>query len=233
MKMNIYKVNTKYKNIIKIYSFESNSINKYVWNIRNNIRYVFFFMLKKTIILKILFLFKLIINLWKNRFLNWKNTLKYYVKKCKIIYFLNIKNYYIKQLLCFNVSNFLITKYNSKYLEFKFYLNNLLFIDYYYLIDIKKIYNLYIKYIFIIYIWLYSIKLLNFYLINISSIPSKKSLYTVLRSPHKDKKSREQFKIRKLKKNFYYPSFLSNNILFSNYVNETILIKNIETIKKH
>lgn len=69
----------------------------------------------------------------------------------------------------------------------------------------------------------------NFFNLNISNIPSKQKMFTVLRSPHKDKKSREQFKINKIKKNFLYPSFLNNNLLFFNFVNETILIKNEKT----
>ncbi len=239
------KITSNYKNVIKLNSFCLNSINKYIWNIRNNIRYVFFFILKKNIILKLLFLFKIIMNLLTNYY----NLIKvkeysfniYLINIC-ILLKIHISNYYKKNILLtdnMNVNLFLTNSNINIYLlnRYIYYSNQIIYTNMnlsLFFKETNKFCFLYKEYSFIIYIWLYSIKLLHFYKINISSIPSKKSLYTVLRSPHKDKKAREQFKISKLKKSFFYPSFLNsnNNLLFQNFVNETILIKHIITISK-
>lgn len=234
---------SKYKHVIRLNSFCFNSINKYIWNIRNNMRYVFFFIYKKNIILRLLFQYKIIMNIWRMNdnmilYYNYQSYLFNLFRWLKI----NINNYYKKNILCLNSRNII---HILKNLElninlFRIYNNdsdkimnmninsNLIFKD------MNNFVFLYKEYTFILYIWLYSLKLLHFYKLNISSIPSKKSLYTVLRSPHKDKKSREQFKISKIKKSFFYPSFLNcyNNLLFKNFVNETILIKHIITLNK-
>lgn len=234
-----------YKNLIKLNSFCLNSINKYVWNIRNNMRYVFFFIYKKNIILKLLYQYKIIMNILRidNNWILY--NYQYYLFHLFSLLKINIIDFYKKNILCLCLGStnniYLFTYYKANINLYQIYnveFNKIIKINnnaYFLFKDLNNFILLYRDYVFILYLWLYSIKLLNFYKLNISSIPSKKSLYTVLRSPHKDKKSREQFKISKIKKSFFYPSFLNcnNNLLFKNFVNETILIKHIITINKY
>lgn len=90
----------------------------------------------------------------------------------------------------------------------------------------NRFFLLYREYIFICFLWIYSIKLVFFFKLSIVSMPNKKKIYTVLRSPHKDKKSREKFQLTKIKKAFSYPSFLHSNLnlSFINSFNEQVLI---------
>jgi len=232
----------QYKNIIKLNSFCSNSINKYVWNIRNNMRYVFFFLYKKNIILKLLYQYKILMTILRmnNNIISY--DYQYNLFNIFSLLKMIISEFYRKNILSLSITNNMTLLINYKLnirlskihnLESNkiIILNNIY--DFVFK-DLRKFTFLYKEYVFILYIWLYSIKLLHFYKLNISSVPNKKSLYTVLRSPHKDKKSREQFKISKIKKTFFYPSFLNcnKNLLFKNFVNETILIKHIVTINK-
>lgn len=76
--------------------------------------------------------------------------------------------------------------------------------------------------------WLYSIKITRFYSFRSNSLPYKEKKFVILKSPHTNKKAREKFHIKKIKKNLIYPSILNtkSNFLFSNFINEHILIKN-------
>jgi len=236
-----YKNNfLKYRSLIKLRSFNTNSLNKYIWNIRNNIKYIFYFLLKKTILTKLFLKYKIVLYLLKI-----KKTLFNHLKTQRIDYLL-LNNIFNLFSFFFNVI------YNNCYLYtflrksiYTFSLKTIAYYNYYKYVfifstsnlvinSLNYLFTIYKTYILFIYIWLYSLKFLNFYVINYASIPNKKSIYTVLRSPHKDKKSREKFKINKIKKNISYPSFFNthSNLLFHNFVNETILIKNSINILK-
>ena len=97
------------------------------------------------------------------------------------------------------------------------------------MIDIIFIYKIIIRF-FLLY--------LNFLKKSINSkygltfIPSKYKLFTVLKSPHTDKKSREQFHLVKYKSICQYPIiFSTQNSFFFNYffMDTNIEIQNIES----
>lgn len=54
----------------------------------------------------------------------------------------------------------------------------------------------------------------------------------VLRSPHKDKRSREKFKLTKMSKNFCIPSFLYEKHFLYTFSNDSCLIKCLINVKK-
>ena len=151
----------------------------------------------------------------------------YYLLFYKLINFNNIiiKNIYYNNYI-FNNLNLYSFK---NYINLNLYNLNSINILYYY----NYFFYLYKTFIFINYIWLYSIKFLNFYNLNISSLPTKKKIFTVLRSPHKDKKAREKFKINKIKKIISFPSFIGNNLFFIDILNEAVSIKYKVTISKN
>ena len=71
----------------------------------------------------------------------------------------------------------------------------------------KTFYNIYFLYI-------------RFFKINksikfgLASLPKKVSTFTVLRSPHIDKRSREQFRLTKYKKVLHFPIFFNSSNLY-------------------
>ena len=122
--------------------------------------------------------------------------------------------------------NLLLTFYKIKYYNYIFY---------FFYIKKNKIYNH--KYFFFLFINFFFIKnnniffrlsyiyklLFNFYSLylrfsmlfkffkyNYSIFPIKSSTFTVLRSPHIDKRSREQFKLVVYKKILHYPIFFNS-----------------------
>jgi len=74
----------------------------------------------------------------------------------------------------------------------------------------KSIYYQLLKYIYF-YSFLYGV--IGSSTVRSVSLPSSKSIYTVLRSPHTDKKSREQFILLKNKNIAYLPSYFNVNSL--------------------
>jgi len=84
----------------------------------------------------------------------------------------------------------------------------------------NSFYNIYGIFIGYHYISLELYKFSIFYKKGISSLPNKISKYTVLRSPHTDKKSREQFCMRTRRKVYMFPTLLTDYYSFlcdSNY----------------
>jgi hypothetical protein len=225
-----------YSNLCQIMSFNSNVLNRSIWNIRNYIRYIFFFLLKKAFFFRLLVLYKfffLILNIKKllevklhniniSLFMNLLLFNKLLLKKYYFSNYLISSNIFLiigKSSLITNVlNNNNINTYSNKLTSLLFYYNYLYF--------------LFKTYVFIVFLWLYSIKFFNFFNLNISSIPIKKKIFTVLRSPHKDKKAREKFKINKIKKTLLLPSFLGNNLFFIYFLNESISIQNEVSINK-
>ena len=214
-----------YSNLLRLLSFNIKTINSTIFNIRNIIKYVFFFILKKNYFLKLLFSYNIFLYLLRSRSIvllsdPYSSLLHTFFLK----HFFTVGSFISKTYFSFSYFNL-----NKMYFLYYNMFEHSFYIEYYTDINVLHInyfFFLYKMYIFILYMWLYSLKFLNFYSISTSSLPTKRKLLTVLRSPHKDKKSREQFKISKLKKNFIYPSFINNKYFFSFFSNETILIKN-------
>lgn len=50
-------------------------------------------------------------------------------------------------------------------------------------------------------------------------------MFVVLRSPHKDKKSREKFQLIRIGKSITLPSFVYDHLLFNSLSNESVLCK--------
>lgn len=216
-------------------SFNTNVLNRSIWNIRNYIRYIFFFLLKKACFFRLLVLYKLFFLV-----LNIKKLLEHKLKNINISLFsslllfnkLLLKKYYFSNYLISN-NIFLITKKSLinnvlNYSNIKTNSSGLTNLLFYY----NYLYFLFKTYVFIVFLWLYCIKFFNFFNLNISSIPMKKKIFTVLRSPHKDKKAREKFKINKIKKTLILPSFIGNNLFFIYFMNESISIQNEVSINK-
>jgi len=235
------KIFSTYKSLLILKSFNLNSINSYIWNIRNNIRFIFFFLIKKIILIKSLFFFNFFfyilkidsfLNTIKNPFL-LTNTIKFDLKLLKDIIVTYNYNLFKNKLfsLCLNNSYL----FNNKLNKYVFSNKNNSYLFSFIIRDINILFFLYNNSFFFIFIWVFSIKNNNNFFLNVSHMPNKQSIITVLRSPHKDKTSREQFKITKLKKNFNYPSFLNtkNNLMFFNFSNETLLVKRIIRLKKN
>lgn len=221
----------KYKNICTFMSFNTNVLNKSIWKIRNYIRYIFFFLVKKSFFLKLLFLYKLfffIIIIKKSLQIEIKNIYFYLFNNILNNNFLFLKNYYLKYYLLSNSLNnnaLIFINILNIYNSLKIKTNIIFYYNYFYF--------LYKTFLFIIYIWLYSLKYFNFYKLNVGTIPISDKKFTVLRSPHKDKKAREKFKIHKIKKTMSFPSFISNDVFFSNILNETISIQYQINVKKN
>lgn len=209
------KIIFKYKSLLKVLSFNISAINKSIWNIRNILRFIFFYIFKKSFFYHFIFYYK---------FLFLLGTIKKNIVSFPINLYILFSNYFLQKYLLL-IKNSYITNNNN-------ILNNrFLFFDYKckkWNNQIVKYYNFYFfykNYMFFLYIWLYSLKCFYFYSLNCSHLPIKKHFFVILRSPHKDKKSREKFKIKKLKKNLLIPSFLVNPFFFSTLINESILTK--------
>lgn len=213
---------TDYKSLFSISSFNHLYINRILFNIRNNIKYIFYYLLKKTIYIKLFYSYKLFTNL--NKITTLQNVMTHlkttYIGMCiqyvKQMYYL----FYYRQTspLCLKKQSLISS---TTIFTLRYSTNNVI---------IRRLNNLlitYKNYIFIIYIWLYSLKFLKYYKLTYSNSKTLRSRYTVLRSPHKDKKSREQFKINKIKKHIMLPTFICKNVhvIFGSLVNETVLVK--------
>ena len=219
------KIIFKYKSILKFLSFNKMAINKSIWLLRNMLRYIFFFLLKKSFFLQLIFYYKVVLYFFTLK--------KYILPKLDDIcistlvfkFFLQVKQFY---------SSFIVMNYSS--LKIKI-LNSFFFFEKpnFYEVNLKSI-NIFFfffkNFIFFLYIWLYSVKFFYFFSLHISSLPIKKHTFVVLRSPHKDKKSREKYKIKKLRKGLLIPSFIYNPYFFSLINNDSFLIKIDYSIKK-
>lgn len=213
------KIIFKYKTVLKLFSFNKSCLNKSIWNLRNFLKYTFFLVLKKTYFLFFIFYYKSILFFLYNKFNFFFNIFSKYYSVISLNFsvffekytfnFLNLKKEYLKILL-----------QNKQFKSTAFILNiNSFFINYK-------------NYIFYIYIWLYSIKVFNFFHFNVSHLPTQRRSFVILRSPHKDKKSREKFKMKKLKKNILLPSFSYSNFFFYLLSTDSILIKCDKHINK-
>lgn len=94
-----------------------------------------------------------------------------------------------------------------------------------------KFQYLYVHYNYAIYLRLYGIKLTRTKMY-CSFLPSRKSVMVVLRSPHKDKKSREKFKITRMVANLRIPSFIYEKHFLYPFSNDSCLIKCLINVKK-
>lgn len=221
------KIFFKYKSLLKVLSFNNTALNQSIWNVRNILRFIFFYLLKKSLFYHFVFHYKFVLFLYhikKQILLNYNiffNLFHYYVGHFVLL----IQKHYFSNGIIDHLSiykfKFFLFSFNYKYIQWQN--------------KITPYYNFYISYknyIFFIYIWVYSIKLFYFYSFNCSYLPTKKHFFILLRSPHKDKKSREKFKIKKLRRNLLLPSFITNPFLYSTIINEAILIKWSIHIKK-
>jgi hypothetical protein len=206
------KIIFKYKTILKLFSFNKSCLNKSIWNLRNFLKYTFFLVLKKTYFLFFIFYYKSILFFLYNKFKFFFNIFfKYYsflffnFSVCYQDYIFNFLNLKDKDLKII----FKINKFNTNII----------------ILNINNFYINYKNYIFYIYIWLYSIKVFNFFHFNASHLPTQKRYFVLLRSPHKDKKSREKFKMKKLKKNILLPSFSYSKFFFNFFSTDSILLK--------
>lgn len=210
---------TEYISLFSISSFNHIYINRILFNIRNNIKYIFYYLIKKTIFLKLLYTYRLYAVIRSIRFVRntrvfvkskygtWSSTyvLDVYLRQFSNSLFSNLPLHGSVRL---SGSNTFLSLSNPAA-----NLNNLL-----------QTYN---NYIYLLYVWLYSLKFLRHYKLGSSSSITKKKKYTVLRSPHKDKKSRERFKLSKLKQHVSIPTFLCKHLgtVFGGLVNETVMVK--------
>ena len=219
LKKNIFY---KYKTVIQFVSFNKGSLNKSIWKIRMFLKILFFNLLKQTYFNKLICNYKLM-NLLYNFSINLKNNTIYNITffwqsyKFILLFFksLTYKNYYLSNRLLYNFSvDRLIRDYNTSSL----------------ILTYNSFFIFYKKYTFFLYLWLYSIKVVYFCSFNVSHLPTKKKKFVVLRSPHKDKKSRELFEWRRLKKTLVIPSFVYDSFFFKSFYKDSLLLKfNIHT----
>lgn len=152
-----------------------------------------------------------------------------YINNITNLYFLNFNKYYNNLFLCniFFINKKNILLYNNLIINNKYFYNNKNIVLYY-----NTFFYLYKNYIFFVYIWLYSVKFFYFFSLNWSSLPTKQNYFIVLRSPHKDKKSREKFRLKKIRKNIILPSFIYDNFFFNSLSNDSFLLKCFINLKK-
>lgn len=159
----------------------------------NRIKYFFYF-LKKVFLYKKFFFF-------------------FFIKRLFSVLYLNIKSNYSFFLL--NKNNFFISNYNNSHLKESMFTDSFFIAK-----ENKRNTSSFNSYVSMYYIMLFA-KLFFFMYksANISyfSLPIKRNKFTILRSPHIDKKSREQFEL----KHFYVVlnelslfSFNTNKFLF-------------------
>ena len=206
------KIIFKYKTILKLFSFNKSCLNKSIWNLRNFLKYTFFLVLKKTYFLFFIFYYKSILFFLYTKFNFFVNLISKYYSFLFLDFIFNFKNYIFKIL-------------NFKRVDLKIIFQTKLLKSTPFIFNINNFYVNYKNYIFYIYIWLYSIKVFNFFHFNVSHLPTQKRYFVILRSPHKDKKSREKFKMKKLKKNILLPSFSYSPFFFNLFSTDSILIK--------
>lgn len=221
------KIISKYESIIKILSFNKQSIHRIVWNYRNLFKYIFFYLFKKTYFIKFLFFYEWLKTCMSQLNDTFNNITFSYSSTLYIMYINNTTKYSVYFL------SHLFFSYNYNELIF---FNNISNIPIFKLLNINfffhRFLNLYMNYNYAIYLWLYGIKLTRITFLNCSSLPTKKSIMVVLRSPHKDKKSREKFKITKLTMNLRIPTFLYEKHFLYPFSNDSCLIKCLINLKK-
>jgi hypothetical protein len=219
-------------NLFLLLSYNKKSINISIRLIRLKLMYLFFYIYKKINIIKIykkyklykIFISLLTYNNFKKNINLFFNTLTFYYILYKNIFF----NFYKDFFLNFNYIFFF--HINNSFLNYNYLMllsSNLINFNSYFK-HLNYFFYLYKKYNYVLYIWFYSIKYFKFFNLNWSSIKTRTKRWVVLRSPHSNKKSKEIFKLKKIKRAMKYPSFLfSNNIFFlKDIINENILLKN-------
>ncbi len=162
----------------------------------NRIKYFFYF-LKKIFMYKKFFLFFFLKRLFLNLFNQLKSIYSFLVLKKKNYFISNYSNLFIKESL---FSDSFCTLKQKNNLNYNF--NNTISI--YYIMLFSKLFFFMFK----------SANLSYF------SLPIKKNKYTILRSPHIDKKSREQFELKHsyiVLNELSLFSFANNMFLFNSF----------------
>jgi hypothetical protein len=85
---------------------------------------------------------------------------------------------------------------------------------FFYYSSVMLLYNTYASFLFCYSFSIYFFTFSTFYKKGIVSLPTHVQKYTVLRSPHTDKKSREQFERRTHRKVYVFPAILYDYYLF-------------------
>lgn len=162
----------------------------------NRIKYFFYF-LKKIFMYKKFFLFFFLKRLFLNLFTQLKAVYTFLLLKKKNYFINNYSNLFIKESIFSDPFVLLKKKENNS-----FNFSNL--ISLYYLMLFSKLFFFMFK----------SVNLSYF------SLPIKKNKYTILRSPHIDKKSREQFELKHsyiVLNELSLFSFANNMFLFNSF----------------
>ncbi len=162
----------------------------------NRIKYFFYF-LKKIFMYKKFFLFFFLKRLFLNFFTQLKAVYSFLLLKKKIYYISNYSSVFTKESV-FSDSFTLLKKREN----YSFNFSNLFSL--YYLMLFSKLFFFMFK----------SVNLSYF------SLPIKKNKYTILRSPHIDKKSREQFELKHsyiVLNELSLFSFANNMFLFNSF----------------
>lgn len=139
---------TEYKSLFSISSFNHLYINRILFNIRNNIKYIFYYLIKKTIFLRLFHKYKILQNI--NKYIKIGNTLSNFRKQSMNIYSICI----LKSISGIFMSNSLLNTLQtdlicSSYIASNIYINSkstLIFRK------LNNILFMYRNYIFMIYI---------------------------------------------------------------------------------
>lgn len=131
-------------------------------------------------------------------------NLKFILLK-KILFYLLLNNIKFYIFLLYNIKNLILIKFFKNF-NFIFFKNKLL----------KASYNLFLKINNFNFVKIFIFYNNNFIFSNFC-LPKKYSLFTLLKSPHTDKRSREQFHLISYKSTLKYPLFLS--VYNSNFIN--------------
>nr|NP_066518.1 ribosomal protein S10 [Naegleria gruberi]AAG17796.1 ribosomal protein S10 [Naegleria gruberi] len=162
----------------------------------NRIKYFFYF-LKKIFMYKKFFLFFFLKRLFTNLFVQLKSIYSFLVLKKENYNIINYSNFFTKESFFSDSFNILKNKNN---LNFNF---NNLFSIYYTMLFAK------------LFFFMFKSANLSYF-----SLPIKKNKYTILRSPHIDKKSREQFELKHsylVLNELSLFSFANNMFLFNSF----------------
>ena len=180
---------------------------------------------KKTYLLKFYFNYVFYMRFSNIRFQTYNNNIKNsYISNIQHSCKCNFVLYYDFFYLINSYSGFYSILYNFS--AFFFSQITTSFKNGYIFSQLLKLQGLYKYYIYINYMCFYIYKFYSFLPLSVSSLPKKKKNYTVLKSPHKDKKSREQFLLQVTSKLLCYPSFLFVHNSFFSLVSENLLVKN-------
>lgn len=144
----------KYNNILKLFSFNTKSIHKYIYNLRNNIKFIFFYLLKKTYFILLSYKYNLYLFLTRLNTLSINKYVHIGIYDKHIYYFNLYINYFYVSTLLYKNNLYISTKrakdifFINKYL-FTFFKNN----NYDYFVGVYYFFfMLYKHFFFIIYV---------------------------------------------------------------------------------